>query len=404
MAKQTINLGSEPTGAGGDTQRGAFARVQENFNEIYAALGGDALPAALPVARGGTGAQTVEGARAALGLGTGAIASTGDQPGQLMVVAPGGWLAPSISDIRDLRLRRKTGLYGSYNGLNAPFSAIQVLSTEWGPDQRWQSQLALGISANRAYFRSVIPEVEGGTPWAEFYHTGNTTRGSGGMLSAASPIVRISEVARSARADLLEHSFEPAGHWGAANDEARGVTVERIATGVYRVQGSLGLASEGWRIQDPCSPDGGRPLGLAEGEQDEDGTLHIRLFRQRWVLDAQGELHLSKGEPLDVPSDSWIDVRLTMPVKASPTMPPVLPEADSPQAFASGQDAIEALAHLRNLADQAITPLQDAFDIGVASDNDLAALQAWKTYRLALARLPEQAGYPNDVAWPMAPA
>lgn len=35
MAKQTINLGTAPTGAGGDTNRSAFVKAQANFDEIY---------------------------------------------------------------------------------------------------------------------------------------------------------------------------------------------------------------------------------------------------------------------------------------------------------------------------------------------------------------------------------
>lgn len=35
MAKQTINLGTAPTGAGGDTRRTAFIKTQANFDEIY---------------------------------------------------------------------------------------------------------------------------------------------------------------------------------------------------------------------------------------------------------------------------------------------------------------------------------------------------------------------------------
>lgn len=35
MAKQTINLGTVPTGAGGDTPRSAFTKVQSNFDELY---------------------------------------------------------------------------------------------------------------------------------------------------------------------------------------------------------------------------------------------------------------------------------------------------------------------------------------------------------------------------------
>lgn len=36
MAKQTINLGTAPTGAGGDTNRAAFVKAQANFDELYA--------------------------------------------------------------------------------------------------------------------------------------------------------------------------------------------------------------------------------------------------------------------------------------------------------------------------------------------------------------------------------
>lgn len=37
MAKQTIALGTAPTGVGGDTPRSAFTKVQANFDELYAA-------------------------------------------------------------------------------------------------------------------------------------------------------------------------------------------------------------------------------------------------------------------------------------------------------------------------------------------------------------------------------
>ncbi len=36
MAKQTINLGTAPTGVGGDTPRSAFVKTQSNFDELYA--------------------------------------------------------------------------------------------------------------------------------------------------------------------------------------------------------------------------------------------------------------------------------------------------------------------------------------------------------------------------------
>jgi len=58
----------------------------------------------------------------------------------------------------------------------------------------------------------------------------------------------------------------------------------------------------------------------------------------------------------------------------------------------------------RAVADAAIAPLQDAVDIDDATDAEAALLKAWKKYRVALNRLPEQAGYPTTVDWPAVPA
>lgn len=42
MAKQLVNLGSAPAGAGGDDRRSAWLKAISNFNELYAALGAPA--------------------------------------------------------------------------------------------------------------------------------------------------------------------------------------------------------------------------------------------------------------------------------------------------------------------------------------------------------------------------
>jgi hypothetical protein len=61
------------------------------------------------------------------------------------------------------------------------------------------------------------------------------------------------------------------------------------------------------------------------------------------------------------------------------------------------------VARRRSAADFAIAPLQDAMDIDEATDADVALLKAWKKYRVALNRLPEQLGYPITIDWPAAP-
>ncbi|MCJ7854581.1 hypothetical protein [Pseudomonas monteilii] len=53
MAKQVINLGTAPTGAGGDDRRSAWAKAIANFNELYTALGAPAngsIPAGIAAA------------------------------------------------------------------------------------------------------------------------------------------------------------------------------------------------------------------------------------------------------------------------------------------------------------------------------------------------------------------
>jgi hypothetical protein len=39
MPKQTITLGTAPTGVGGDTPRSAFSKAQSNFDELYPLVG-----------------------------------------------------------------------------------------------------------------------------------------------------------------------------------------------------------------------------------------------------------------------------------------------------------------------------------------------------------------------------
>lgn len=57
----------------------------------------------------------------------------------------------------------------------------------------------------------------------------------------------------------------------------------------------------------------------------------------------------------------------------------------------------------RAAADAAIAPLQDAVDIDEATEAEALSLKTWKKYRVALSRLPEQAGYPDAIDWPARP-
>ncbi|WP_368537280.1 hypothetical protein [Enterobacter hormaechei] len=145
------------------------------------------------------------------------------------------------------------------------------------------------------------------------YGTANTTKASDGTLKAASPVARIvASEEECQRPDIAEDGFSWCG-CGTANAEAEGITISRLDVGVYVLTGSAGLASEGWQLLPPMDPGGMGELGVVEAEQTESGGLTIRLFRRKYMLSDEGEIVKTKGEAIDVPDNSWIDVRLDMP-------------------------------------------------------------------------------------------
>lgn len=162
----------------------AFNGLNNQFGPKLAALGTTGNYDILPVAKGGTGGATQADARAGLGLGNAATATVGTAAGNVMPVGAGGWLGNSIVDNVNIDNVRPTGLYSHTGALNAPYGALSMLSSDWGGNPVWQSQLALGVSANKAYFRSIRKDFTALTPWAEIYHTGNTTRAADGTLKA----------------------------------------------------------------------------------------------------------------------------------------------------------------------------------------------------------------------------
>lgn len=78
------------------------------------------------------------------------------------------------------------------------------------------------------------------------------------------------------------------------------------------------------------------------------------------------------------------------------------------KAEAAGAHLLSAViadaAQRRASADAAIAPLQDAVELDEATEAEAALLIDWKRYRVALSRLADQEGYPNDIDWPALPA
>ncbi|PHM21971.1 tail fiber assembly protein [Xenorhabdus ehlersii] len=81
----------------------------------------------------------------------------------------------------------------------------------------------------------------------------------------------------------------------------------------------------------------------------------------------------------------WVDI---------PPPPPPTPEE-------LRQQAEQQKSSLRQQADMAITPLQDAVDLDMATDAEKSALTEWRKYRVLLNRVDCSAA-PN-IDWPKAP-
>lgn len=170
---------------------------------------------------------------------------------------------------------------------------------------------ALDTTSPTIWFRGMAGGTAGS--WQRFYTSTNTTVASDGSLKAASPVARIvKSKEESQRKDIDENGFIWCG-CGTANAEAEGISISRLDIGVYTLTGSAGLASSGWQLLPPMDPGGMGELGIVEAAQTESGGLTIRLFQRKYMLSEEGEIVKTKGQPMDVPANSWIDVRLDMP-------------------------------------------------------------------------------------------
>ncbi|HFU1375863.1 TPA: phage tail protein [Enterobacter hormaechei] len=261
---------------------------------------------AIPIGQGGTGATNAADARTNLGLGTSAILnarSNETYPADgVLTVGQFGIGADWLPLTTDFKTIEKGGIYagGGATGVNFfnPYAPVLVMC-------RYATSAMQALQADNTTLAFNVKDANGWRGWVKLYSEYNTTRASDGTLKAASPVVAI----------FSDGSYR-------TNDESEGCTVTRLATGQYLVEGCQGLNSDAaWG-----GIDGGfdiptdrnkQPLIWLDYEVNADGSVLVKTYHRTHPdapAFARNELEgVGDGDPVDIPSDQFVSVRVEMP-------------------------------------------------------------------------------------------
>ncbi|MDC4634041.1 hypothetical protein OHV71_12650 [Acinetobacter baumannii] len=265
MTIQTVNLGTAPTGAGGDTFRSTGAKMNENFTNWAHA------------------ASRYVGTAAGNLMEVGAFGLGGTGTSHLNV--------NSLSDVKNIvqnqsRIFRADG--GNIFQLYAPTLYMKTQDTN--------------VAISFGPFNGDVKAAgwtDGSTDFTAKYFfrtSSNTTVDANGFLKNASPVVK-----------LFADKIEP-------NDEAaeQPLSFEKPDIGHYLVKGSSGFAKEGWWIEIPTDTHGNK-ICAVEYQTLENGDLEIKTFKKK--LNDEGDIVANLDAPIDIPNNAngeprWIDIRL----------------------------------------------------------------------------------------------
>lgn len=268
----------------------------------------------VPLSLGGTGASNAAGARKKLELGTAAEADIGHNNGDVMTMGGSNyWNAIRISSVYDysttsafLSTYQQTTFFpGSGQGtiINAAMESNPKYSSRWIGD-------TLGVP----YFQSFIDGTL--TDAFKICALGKTVAAdTNGFIKLSSPVVKL----------FSDGKFD-------VNDESEGVTVTRQSEGVYLIEGCRGLnADAAWG-----GIDGGFEIPVDRNKQpriwldyevNADGSVLIKTYHRTHpdapafarnligIKNDDGAFTetVKSGEPVDIPADSFVSVRVEMP-------------------------------------------------------------------------------------------
>ncbi|EIP0536780.1 phage tail protein [Escherichia coli] len=263
------------------------------------------LSTALSIDQGGTGAKTKEAARTNLGLGSSATRDAYSTSGSMLAVGDFGVGSDGMNRIhQDARVG--AGFYRSLMSLGGIGDNVSLIEVPYDANTMYQLIIPTILATNpKLYLRTLCSTATYNGQIVEFYSTGNTTKASDGTLKAASPVLKM----------FSDGTYQ-------TNDESEGCTVTRLAVGEYLVEGCKGLNSDAaWG-----GIDGGfdiptdrnkQPLIWLDYEVNADGSVLVKTYHRTHPAApkfARNELQgINEGDPVDIPRDQYISVRVQMP-------------------------------------------------------------------------------------------
>lgn len=291
------------------TVPGQKSLAKKGANSDITSLSG--LTTALSISQGGTGAKNESDARTNLGLGSAATvdrqSSITDTTAGVALMQGAFGLGQAIPNQFPLGVPfDRTQFYGATqgNGSNPVAQRMGGMVLAYaGGSYACAIAAALDTTSPTIWFRGVAGGTAGS--WQKFYTSTNTTVASDGTLKAASPVVKV----------FSDGAYQ-------TNDESEGVKVTRLNVGQYLIEGCQALNSDAaWG-----GMDGGfdiptdrnkQPLIWLDYEVNADGSVLVKTYHRTHPdapAFAKNELDgLSDGDPVDIPADQFVSVRVEMP-------------------------------------------------------------------------------------------
>lgn len=253
-------------------------------------------------------------ARSHLGLGSAATLDVGDSSGNAMKVGDFGLGRPNGAKVF-YTTSQDTLLAGLDQYGLCVFRNDRQIAAPW---DIWNYSSNLFFRAGDTYSMLSIPfeaagkvKVFGGAA-GYGWKTGRTlldntttTIDTNGFVKQASPIVKV----------FGDGKFE-------VNEESKGASVDRISVGVYRISGVLGLNSDaawggvGGGFEIPVDINK-QPRVWVDFEVEPEGSIILKTYHRthdtapsfaKNIIDG-----VNDGDPVDIPSDAFISVRVNMP-------------------------------------------------------------------------------------------